>query len=98
MRERGQRNEALRLLNAMRRYGLSPNVISFSAAISACEKGGHWHEAVRLLSVMSWEDLSPDVISFSADISACEKGGQWNEALRLLKTMCGYGRRGCRLT
>eukprot|EP00973_Karenia_brevis_P015215 2079331-Karenia_brevis.AAC.1 len=53
----------------MRRMSLSPNVISFSAAISASDHGTIAHEMHRI-------SLSPNVISFSAAISACEKRGQ----------------------
>ncbi|CAK0893392.1 unnamed protein product [Prorocentrum cordatum] len=46
----------------MREAKLEPDVISYSAGISACEKG---------------DEMEPDVISYSAGISACEKGEQW---------------------
>eukprot|EP00973_Karenia_brevis_P045289 6274295-Karenia_brevis.AAC.1 len=61
----------------MRKRGLSPNVISFSAAISACVKGEQWQRVAPVLYEMRRRCLSLDVISFSAAISACEKGGQW---------------------
>ena len=31
---------------------MSPNVISFSAAVAACAKGGLWNEALALLEQM----------------------------------------------
>ena len=31
---------------------LTPNVVSFSASISACEKGKHWEEALCILNKM----------------------------------------------
>jgi len=31
---------------------VSPNVISFSAAVAACAKGGLWNEALALLEQM----------------------------------------------
>eukprot|EP00973_Karenia_brevis_P057172 7954428-Karenia_brevis.AAC.1 len=57
----------------MRRESLHLDVISFSAAISACEKGGQWQWA---RTEMRRESLHVDVISFSAAISACEKEGR----------------------
>ena len=66
---------------------LPPNEISYSAAISACEKGKQWEEALRLLQQTTCRALTPDKISYSAAISACEKGKQWVEALRLLLEM-----------
>ena len=71
-------------------------MISFSVAISACEKGGQWQRALALfddmrkvgvtrrLESICRAGVTPSVISFSAANSACEKGGQWQQALPLL--------------
>jgi pentatricopeptide repeat protein len=75
----------------MRAAGVAPNVISFNAAISACEKGGQWQRALSLLEEMRAAGVTPNVISFSAAISACEKGGQWQRALSLLEEMRAAG-------
>ena len=53
---------------------LTPIVVSYSAAMSACEKGMQWEEALGLLQEMVHQFLMPDVVSFSATISACAKG------------------------
>ena len=37
------------LLSEMGEAGCLPNVVSFSAAISACDKGGEWERALALL-------------------------------------------------
>ncbi|CAK0858317.1 unnamed protein product [Prorocentrum cordatum] len=61
--------------------------LSYSAGISACEKGEQWQWALALLSEM-WEvKVEPNVVSYSAGISACEKGKQWQLALALLSEM-----------
>ena len=75
------------LLDDMRKAGVTRNVISFNAAISACEKGGQWQRALSLLDDMCKAGVTMNVISFSAAISACEKGGQWQRALCLLEDM-----------
>ena len=59
----------------------SPQV-SYSAAISACEKGHEWQRALQLLEEMATAGVAPNVYSYSAAISACEKGARWEEALR----------------
>ena len=68
---------------------LIPDVVSYSTAISACEKGKRWQEALQLLLEMLQEmlhrSLTPNVVSHSAAISACEKGKHWEEALCLLR-------------
>ncbi|CAK0832933.1 unnamed protein product [Prorocentrum cordatum] len=72
----------------MREAKLEPSsTVSYSAGISACEKGEQWQRALALLSEMWEAKLEPDVISYSAGISACEKGEQWQRALALLSEM-----------
>ena len=51
--------------------------VSFSACISACEKGKQWEGALGLLQEMEHQLLTLDAVSFSASISACEEGKQW---------------------
>eukprot|EP00973_Karenia_brevis_P069587 9675681-Karenia_brevis.AAC.1 len=67
----GQWQRVVPLLDEMRRRGLSPNVINFSAVMSVCEKGGQQQRVVPLLKIkMCREGLTPNVISFNAAISA----------------------------
>ena len=47
--------------------------ITYSAAISACEKGGEWALALSLLSSMPRMQVTHNEISYSASISSCEK-------------------------
>ena len=78
---------AVELLSEMRERWLTPDVITYSAAISACEKGSQWERALELLSEMRERELTPNVITYNAAISACEKGSQWERALELLSEM-----------
>ena len=78
---------ALALLDEMRESGVMPNVFHYSAAITACEKGGQWRRALALLDEMRASRVTPNDYSFNAAISACEKGGQWRRALDLLDEM-----------
>ncbi|CAK0863436.1 unnamed protein product [Prorocentrum cordatum] len=78
-RKGGQWQHALSVLSDMWKAKLEPDVISYSAGISA--------SALALLSEMWEAKLEPDVISYSAGISACEKGEQWQRALALLSEM-----------
>ena len=80
--------QALALLfESMPTAKVQPNVISYNAAVSACEKGGQWQEAMTLFEAMPKAQIQPNVISYNAGISACEKGGQWQEALALFEAM-----------
>ena len=68
---------SLSLLAEMQDQGLSPNVITYSSAISACGQSYQWQMAVQLFDDMQWKYLWPNVITFNALISACGHGLQW---------------------
>ena len=71
----------------MRSVSVPADVITYSASISACEKGQQWQCALGLLESMRSVSVPANVITYSASISACEKGQQWQCALRLLESM-----------
>eukprot|EP00975_Prorocentrum_lima_P013923 2959038-Prorocentrum_lima.AAC.1 len=56
------------------------DTITYSAAISACEKGGEWEKAVELLASMEHAKVEADEITYNAAISACENGSKWEKA------------------
>ncbi|CAE8642328.1 unnamed protein product [Polarella glacialis] len=60
--------------------------VSYSASISACERGRRWEVCLALLQEMPLTRATPNTISFNAAISACE-GEAWPAALRLLQEM-----------
>ena len=69
-------------LAVMQQTTVLPNVISYDAVISACEKGKQWQRALGLLAVMQHAQCH-----CSAAISACGKGQQWQQVLGLLAFM-----------
>lgn len=71
------------MLRKMKRRRIDPNLVTCSAAISACEKGGQWKKALDLFRDMWCRGIVLNVITFIAAISACEKGDQWEKALDL---------------
>ena len=66
---------------------MKPNVITYSAVISACEKGGQWEKALEVFASMDSNGVSPNDITYCAVISACEKGRQWEKALEIFASM-----------
>ena len=60
----------------MKQQGMVPNVITYSALISACEKGKQPERALELFEAMKRQGVVPNVITYNALISACEKGKQ----------------------
>mmetsp|Transcript_40075 Transcript_40075/g.114658 ORF Transcript_40075/g.114658 Transcript_40075/m.114658 type:complete len:96 (+) Transcript_40075:382-669(+) len=81
---------AIEVLIEMQRSVVSPNVISFSAAISACDRAGQWVQALALLAAALAAGLEPDVFAFSAAISACSTAGLGQAAVKLLNEMQGW--------
>jgi pentatricopeptide repeat protein len=63
--------------------GLAPNVITYSAVISACEKGQQPERVLQLLDEMQVRGPTPNEITYSATISDCVKGQQSVRALVL---------------
>eukprot|EP00438_Fugacium_kawagutii_P002914 Skav230081 [mRNA] locus=scaffold2569:265953:269109:- [translate_table: standard] len=68
-------------------------VITYNAAMSACETQGLWQRALVLLddmaSMASMASLQPDVVSFATALSACEKAEEWQQAIELLVKLRG---------
>lgn len=60
-----------------------PNVISYSASISACEKGAMWQAALALFHQMPKAKIRPNLHAHNATISSCEKATQWQQALAI---------------
>ena len=73
--------------DAMPEATVQPNVVSFGAAISACEKGGQWQLALSLFRAIPEATMQEKAVCCSAAISACEKGKQWQQAVALFYAM-----------
>ena len=52
--------------------GVVPNTITYSALISACEKGKQPEQALEVSAVMEQQGVVPDILIFGAMIWACE--------------------------
>ncbi|CAJ1421273.1 unnamed protein product, partial [Effrenium voratum] len=76
----GRWRQALALLEEMQERQLFPTLVSFSSAISCCEKAHEDDKALQLLDAMRQAGHQPNEICFSAAMSACEKeasSGSW---------------------
>eukprot|EP00913_Durusdinium_trenchii_P023857 g22405.t1 len=76
--------EALALLVA---GAWRPNVVSFSAAVSAAEKGRNWKMSLQLFGEAQRAGIFVDVALLSSVMAACDVGGCWQEALALLHSL-----------
>lgn len=82
---------ALEVFERMERQRVVPDLICYSAAIVACQKGEKWRAAIGLLNKMEERGIQPDLITFNSVISVCDKGLQWRLALEVLSKMRGRG-------
>ena len=62
---------ALQLLHWMHVRHLEPQVISYNACISACEKAERWQQALQLMKEAEEQGIEVNVITYNAAISAC---------------------------
>jgi pentatricopeptide repeat protein len=63
----------MKLLSQMEHEKCNKNEVTFSSAISTCEKTGQWQRAIDLLHQMKSEGIPQTAIAYNAAISACEK-------------------------
>ena len=52
---------------------LQPDIIAYSAAISASGQGFEWNLALQLLADAQHASMHPDIIACNACVSACDK-------------------------
>ncbi|CAE8735432.1 unnamed protein product [Polarella glacialis] len=70
-----------------RRWGLAPDLVSFSTAVSACSDGRQWQAALWIHRKMVQSKCHPDVAAYSAAMSACERSALWADAVAILRDM-----------
>ena len=63
--------------------GIKPDVVSYSAAISACGKGRQWKVALSLIKQMRSVGIKLNIVSYNASIQACASAGQPIKALEI---------------
>ena len=66
---------------------IAPNVFTYNALISACERSKQAERTLGLFEAMQRQGVVPDVITYNALVSACEKGKQPEQALELFEAM-----------
>ena len=66
----------------MRLRRLEPDVITFNAAMSACEKTTQWLQALGMFADMRLRHVDSDVVACNAAICTCRKGTQWQGRAR----------------
>ena len=78
---------ALHKMQKLQLRGLLRTVITYNAAISACEKGHRPQQALHMLQKLQFRGLLRTVLTYNAAISASEKG-QTPQLCRLCFRSC----------
>jgi len=82
---------ALGYLEKMKRHGIRPNSITYSAVIGVCKRAKRWEDAKRLIGEMRECAVPASASAYSNAIHACGRAGRWKEALALLGSMDSDG-------
>lgn len=81
---------ALEILQQMCNAVLLPDLIAFSASMSACASAGQWQRAMQLLAEMKRAHIQPNIFSYNAAVDAftqTSEGWAWAGVLQLLSDM-----------
>eukprot|EP00435_Cladocopium_sp_Y103_P073603 s16_g44.t1 len=67
---------------------VSPDLITYNAVVSACEKGGQWALALSIFNQMELGGSElPNCVTYQGLLSACERESQWEVGLQVLDHM-----------
>ena len=75
---------ALFMLRQMPSFELTPDIISYSAAITALEEGSQWEQTLRLFEEMRLGDIEFDDFSYNALLASFSRASEWQHALHVL--------------
>lgn len=64
---------------------LRPTLVTYTAAISACESVKEWAEALALLDEMRLHNLVPGAFTYASVLTALEGSQEWERALALFR-------------
>jgi len=68
----------------LQRYGIMPTIVTYSALITACEKGSDLPAALKVSADLQCQGgLKPNIVTFNALICACGKRHDVPKALQL---------------
>ncbi|CAE8703119.1 unnamed protein product, partial [Polarella glacialis] len=78
---------SLALLRVMPDWRLSPNLVSYIAALTACGRAQRWKSSLQLLQKASSNGLKLNEVSCGAAVSACSQGRAWQVSLGIFGEM-----------
>ena len=88
----GKWERAIAFLEAMpAEYHVAPDAVSFTSAISGCERAGEWMAAAQLLRQMREAGVSPTMLTYSKLLFVHAEARQWRAAAELFEQATADG-------
>ncbi|CAM9621707.1 unnamed protein product, partial [Ectocarpus sp. 12 AP-2014] len=77
----------------MKRIGVAPDVVGYTATIQALGRCGRWEEALALLGEVRSRATAagPNVRTYVAAVHAAGHAGQWERAVSVFRLMLADG-------
>lgn len=84
---RGPMSRALKLLEAMKSptSTVTPNIVTYNAAIRACAEGLNLDGAFDLLQQLKEDGLEPSIVTYGSLMTACERVGNIEAASKVFR-------------
>ena len=67
--------------------GIPPNLLCYTAALSACSRSGQWAAALRLWNQMDERNVSADSVCIVEVLEACASAGEWQAGLQVVEAL-----------
>lgn len=80
----GEAQHAHAVVTALRATGVRPNLGTYTARLSSCEKKQQWWAASDITENIQEHSIRSDVVSCSILLRACEKRSQWLRGLAIV--------------
>ena len=72
-------------------YGVAADAVSYTSAISGCERAGEWMAAVQLFRQMRDAGVNPTMLTYSKLLFVHAAAGQWEAAVGFIEAATADG-------
>lgn len=79
------------MLAEAKSLGIAPDLVAYTAAVTACADANQRDKATFLLKEMLSAGIRPDAAAFTSLIAALGHDGQWTQAVEILESMPKMG-------
>jgi pentatricopeptide repeat protein len=87
----GHWQRTLDLIADMEKRGMTPNPLSYHAAVSACANAKQWQKAISTMDALSSSGFIGGTATYNAALGACDQGKQGKKAIAYVADMRAAG-------